>query len=273
MVGGPPDELLPVAGLDEVLEVAVDLIDGVLNLALVVELLVRAVEDLGLDHGFSLGEVEGVLDLFCEELVSAVEEVPAEGAVEVLQHVVVHAQQVAYRLDIAQVPLLLQQALPVLVPLVDVDPNCDRLLLVVDLLDVLDVGPEVDDDGGVGQRQAADAAGHRLPRIALEVHLLALLGAVADDELNQMPLLLLVLPQVLLTHQLHLKFHLLVQLVLVEIVQEVVDVGLEALYVVLDVCACPFVGEGKGDEGGAGPGVEELLIDMQFYHFLDGADA
>ena len=106
VVGGLADELGPVGRLHEVLEVAVYLVDGLLDLPLVVELPVRAVEHLGLYHGLRLGQVEGVLDLFGEELVSAVEEVPAEGAVEVLQDVVVHAQQVADRLYVAQVSLL-----------------------------------------------------------------------------------------------------------------------------------------------------------------------
>lgn len=273
VIGGLPAQLLPVVGLDQILEVAVDLVDGVLYLALVVELPVRAVEDLGLDHGFGLGEVEGVLDLFGEEFVGAVEEVAAEGAVEVLEDVVVDAEQVVDGFDVGEVPLPLEEALAVLVLLVDVDPDGDGLLLVVDLLDVLDVGAEVDDDGGVGQRQSADAAGHRLPSVALQVHLLALLRAIAHHQLDQVPLLLLVLPQVLLAHQLHLELHLLVQLVLVEVLQEVVDVGLEALHVVLHVGAGPLVGEGQGDEGRAGPGVEELLVDVELDHLLDGADA
>lgn len=48
--------------------------------------------------------------------------------------------------------------------------------------------------------------------------------------------------------------------------------GLEAFYVVLDISASSLVRQRKGDEGRTGPGVEELLVDVQFYHFLDGAD-
>lgn len=48
--------------------------------------------------------------------------------------------------------------------------------------------------------------------------------------------------------------------------------GLEAFYVVLDISASSLVRQRKGNEGRTGPGVEELLIDVQFYHFLDGAD-
>lgn len=160
MVGRLPDQLLPVVGLDQILEVAVYLIDGELNLPLVVELLVRAVEDLGLYHGFSLGQVEGIFDLLREQLMSAVEEMPAEGAVKVLQDIVIHSQQVIHSLYIPQIPLLLQQALLILVLLVDVDPDSDGLLLVVHLLDVLDISPEVNDDGGVWKGQAPDVAGH-----------------------------------------------------------------------------------------------------------------
>lgn len=47
----------------------------------------------------------------------------------------------------------------------------------------------------------------------------------------------------------------------------------EAFDVVLDICACSFVGQRKGDEGRAGPGVEELFVYVQFYHLLYGADA
>lgn len=50
-----------------------------------------------------------------------------------------------------------------------------------------------------------------------------------------MSFLLLIMPQVLLTHQFHLKLHLFIQLILVEVVKEVVDMGLETFDVVLDV--------------------------------------
>lgn len=83
---------------------------------------------------------------------SAVEEVPAEGAIKILQDVVIHSQQVVYCFYIPQTPLFFKQALPVLVLLVDVNPNSDGLLLVVHLLDILDICAEVDDDGGVWKR-------------------------------------------------------------------------------------------------------------------------
>lgn len=83
---------------------------------------------------------------------SAVEEVPAEGAIKILQDIVIHSQQVVDCFDIPQIPLFLEQALPVLVLLVDVDPNSDGLLLVIDLFDVLDICAEVDDNRGVRKR-------------------------------------------------------------------------------------------------------------------------
>lgn len=84
-----PEQLLTVVGRDQILKVAVYLIDCVLDLSLVVELLMSTVEDLGLYDGLSLGQLKGIFDLLGEELMSAVEEVPAEGAVEVLENVVV----------------------------------------------------------------------------------------------------------------------------------------------------------------------------------------
>lgn len=84
--------------------------------------------------------------------------------------------------------------------MVDVDPDGDGLLLVVDLLNILDISPEVNDNGRIGQRKCPYVAGHRSASLALKIHLLALLSAIAYNQLYQMPFLLLIMPQILLTH-------------------------------------------------------------------------
>jgi hypothetical protein len=277
VVGGPGLQLGPVGGVQHVLQVELDVGDDGLDDVAVVELRARTETDLGLDHGLRLGQVERTAYLLHEQLVVGVEEVPAEGTVEKLQHGVVNLQTDCVLLQLANLHLPIE----ISVLHIHQDDNAVAPLLLVPGLQTSRVGPEHHHDRSLGQHNVTQLLSLQIPHFGLQTNLvpvklvavdLAVAHQQVDDVLAgvllQRGLLLKVLP----AQQRNLKVDLLVELMLEQTVLKFEDMLLVPLEVALHPAVVLGHEQRQRDVGLHTPGVEELLGDVHLDHLAEGGE-